>query len=89
MQQDDWHQGDRQVLIYSLTDKHTNQALLIILNAGSEPVTCQLPSLDKGKWQLALTSIHPMSTQFVDKEHQIAAMSSWVFTANSEDLNHG
>jgi glycogen operon protein len=89
MQQDDWHQGDRQVLIYSLTDKHTNQALLIILNAGSEPVTCQLPNLDKGKWQLALTSIHPMSTQFVDKEHEIAAMSSWVFTANSEDLNHG
>ncbi|KPW00395.1 MULTISPECIES: glycogen debranching protein GlgX [Pseudoalteromonas] len=89
MQQDDWHQGDRQVLIYSLTDKHTNQALLIILNAGAEPVTCQLPSLEKGKWQLALTSIHPMSTQFVDKEHQIAAMSSWVFTANSEDLNHG
>ncbi|WP_348708235.1 glycogen debranching protein GlgX [uncultured Pseudoalteromonas sp.] len=89
MQQDDWHQGDRQVLIYSLTDKHTNQALLIILNAGSEPVNCQLPSLEKGKWRLALTSIHPMSTQFVDKEQQIAAMSSWVFTANSEDLNHG
>ena len=89
MEQDDWHQGDRQVLIYSLTDKHTNQALLIILNAGSESVTCQLPPLAKGKWHLALTSIHPMSTYDVDKEQQIAAMSSWVFTANSEDPNHG
>lgn len=88
MQQDDWHQSDRQFLMYSLTDKHTKQALLIILNAGSLPITCQLPRLSSGQWSLALTSIHSVSTANVDTEQQIAAMSSWVFTADSEDLSH-
>ena len=84
MQQDDWHEAERQFLMYSLTDKHTHQALLIILNAGSEAVSCQLPHLEKAKWQLAVSSIHPISAN-EDMKQQIAAMSSWVFTANSED----
>ncbi|WP_372761700.1 glycogen debranching protein GlgX [Pseudoalteromonas sp.] len=85
-----WHDNSRHFLMYSLRDKHTNQALLVVLNASKNAISCQLPKVPTAApWTLVLSSVNKLSAvcntaQTVD----IAAQSSWVFSAKLEGEGH-
>lgn len=88
MRPEDWHESQRQLLMYSLSDEKLGMHLLIILNASEKTVNCQLPMRDDIHWQLALTSVNPDAIKN-SEQIQVTAQSSWVFTANLEDQRHG
>ncbi|KTF16763.1 glycogen debranching protein GlgX [Pseudoalteromonas sp. H105] len=88
MQESDWHDGSKQFLMYSLHDVQLKSALLIILNASDVTVVCTLPEITEGNWQLNITSIEE-SVLKDTKQFEVAAHSSWVFSANLEGECHG
>ncbi|MBB1416592.1 glycogen debranching protein GlgX [Pseudoalteromonas sp. SG44-1] len=89
MQESDWHDGSKQFLMYSLKDTQLNTALLIILNASNVAVKCQLPANhDLSVWRLAISSVDQAMVKNTEK-FEVAAQSSWVFTANLEDECNG
>jgi glycogen operon protein len=86
-----WHENTRQFLMYSLLDKQNKHALLIIFNASTKVITCQLPpSPISAPWQMVLSSVSNASvSNDSDAMVEISAQSSWVFSANLEDVAHG
>ncbi|GAA60517.1 glycogen operon protein GlgX [Pseudoalteromonas sp. BSi20652] len=86
-----WHEDTRQFLMYSLLDKQNKHALLIIFNANNQTVSCQLPpSPISAPWQMVLSSVNNASVSSNnDAMVEISAQSSWVFSANLEEVGHG
>lgn len=86
-----WHEDTRQFLMYSLLDKQNNHALLIVFNASEKTIFCQMPpSPINAPWQMILSSVHNASVSSnEDAMVEISAQSSWVFSANLEDVSHG
>lgn len=86
-----WHEDTRQFLMYSLLDKQNNHALLIVFNASEKTIFCQMPpSPINAPWQMILSSVHNASvSNNEDAMVEISAQSSWVFSANLEDVSHG
>ena len=86
-----WHEESRQFLMYSLLDKQNKHALLIVFNANKKSVSCQLPpSPINAQWQMVLSSVNNASlTTHQDAPVEISAQSSWVFSANLEDVANG
>ena len=86
-----WHEQTRQFLMYSLLDKQNKHALLIVFNASKKTIFCQLPpSPIKAQWQMVLSSVNNASARSnEDAMVEISAQSSWVFSANLEDVGHG
>lgn len=86
-----WHEDTRQFLMYSLLDKQNNHALLIVFNASEKTIFCQMPpSPINAPWQMILSSVHNASlSSNEDAMVEISAQSSWVFSANLEDVSHG
>ena len=77
--------------MYSLLDKQNNHALLIVFNASEKTIFCQMPpSPINAPWQMILSSVHNASlSSNEDAMVEISAQSSWVFSANLEDVSHG
>ena len=86
-----WHENSRQFLMYSLLDKQNKHALLIVFNANKKSFSCQLPpSPINAQWQMVLSSVNNASlTTHQDAPVEISAQSSWVFSANLEDVANG
>jgi isoamylase len=86
-----WHENSRQFLMYSLLDKQNKHALLIVFNASKKTIFCQLPASPiNAPWQMVLSSVNNASLiTHQDATVEISAQSSWVFSANLEDVANG
>ncbi|NOU50339.1 glycogen debranching protein GlgX [Pseudoalteromonas sp. JBTF-M23] len=88
MQPQQWHEAERQWLVYMLVDKQQQKALLIMFNASKEPLNMVFPTPPfSAQWQLALTSCK--SADVIEHSISISPQSSWVFTSVNEGITHG
>ncbi|MBD1583858.1 glycogen debranching protein GlgX [Pseudoalteromonas sp. S16_S37] len=88
MQPQQWHEANRQWLLYMLVDKQQQKALLIMFNAGKDPLDMMFPAPPfSDQWQLALTSCK--SADIIEHSISISPQSSWVFTSVNEGITHG
>jgi glycogen operon protein len=87
MEVEHWHDPTRKFLMYSMLDKENKHALLIILNANSKDVECDLPdSPVNAPWEMVLSSVNNASaSKNSDAFFNVQAQSSWVFSATLGD----
>ncbi|BBN83281.1 glycogen operon protein GlgX homolog [Pseudoalteromonas sp. A25] len=83
-----WHEANRQWLVYMLVDKQKQNALMIMFNAAKDPLDMTFPAAPYSEqWQLALTSCK--SVDVIEQSISISPQSSWVFTSVNEGITHG
>lgn len=88
MSQEHWHDSKRRCLIYALLDKKLNQSVLIVLNAGMNPVALTLPECPvEASWQLAISTDEHTTDKADTAVLSVNAQSCLVFRARNEELS--